>query len=87
MLLELRAQYKALTGEDPAPSGGTRKKDKKADKENKQQKNNKKEEKSEDASRDLKKVTRLGLEARKEENLPDWYSQVNLRFSFKHVIL
>lgn len=29
----------------------------------------------------LKKQTRLGLEAKKEENLPDWYSQVRI-YSF-----
>ena len=31
-----------------------------------------------DESSGLKKQTRLGLEFKKEENLPDWYSQVKI---------
>lgn len=37
---------------------------------------NLKVEKLEDGAASLKKQTRLGLEAKKEENLSDWYSQV-----------
>ncbi|XP_013406588.1 bifunctional glutamate/proline--tRNA ligase isoform X2 [Lingula anatina] len=78
VLLSLKAEYKQLTGEDVAGGGGGRK-DKKGKKENKggkaaepkQQKPAK-----EDAGREVKKVTRLGLEAKKEENLSEWYTQV-----------
>jgi len=72
-----------MTGQDvPAPagaSGGRPKKEekKKEDKkkEDKKKEDKKKEEKKDDKE-DSKKQTRLGLEARKEDNLPDWYSQV-----------
>ncbi|KAL3874337.1 hypothetical protein ACJMK2_037366 [Sinanodonta woodiana] len=78
-LLSLKAQYKELTGDDLT---GGEKKDKKSNKDKKPSAEpNKKEQKEEvndnDASgRDIKKITRLGLESRKEENLSDWYSQV-----------
>ncbi|XP_053376330.1 bifunctional glutamate/proline--tRNA ligase-like [Mercenaria mercenaria] len=82
-LLSLKKQYKDLTGEDPAGGGGKRdKKDKKANKENKQDGKKEKQDKqqqkqhTEDGSREVKKHTRLGLEAKKEENLSDWYSQI-----------
>ena len=85
-LLELKAEYKTLTGEDPAPSGGARAKKDKANKENqpkkdkqqgKQQANKQQAKAAEEGGREVKKMTRLGLEAKKEENLPDWYSQVS----------
>ncbi|XP_071078966.1 bifunctional glutamate/proline--tRNA ligase-like [Haliotis cracherodii] len=78
-LLDLKGQYKALTGEDLA--GGGRKQDKKEKKQDKKQEK-KQEKKAEPkaavdgAAGGPKKVTRLGLEARKEEALSDWYSQV-----------
>ena len=77
-----------MTGQDvPAPAGASggrpkkeekKKEDKKKEdkkKEDKKKEDKKKEEKKDDKE-DSKKQTRLGLEARKEDNLPDWYSQV-----------
>lgn len=79
VLLSLKAEYKKLTKEDWKPPSGASAKakptkttpagdGKKAE--------SKKTESSEAANREVKKVTRLGLEAKKEENLSDWYSQV-----------
>uniref|UniRef100_A0A6I8NTB7 Bifunctional glutamate/proline--tRNA ligase n=1 Tax=Ornithorhynchus anatinus TaxID=9258 RepID=A0A6I8NTB7_ORNAN len=97
-LLQLKAQYKSLTGMDykPVTATGTEDKDKKKkEKENKSEKQNKpqkqndgpKKESAKDQGSGLssggpgdgqgpKKQTRLGLEAKKEENLADWFSQV-----------
>ena len=86
-LLTLKAEYKSLTGSDYKPPGGGQKSDKKADKkkekgaEGKKGSEAKKEEKtSKEAAGADKKQTRLGLEAKKEENLSDWYSQVGCDF-------
>ncbi|XP_058467793.1 bifunctional glutamate/proline--tRNA ligase [Malaya genurostris] len=75
ILLDLKAEYKKLTGKDFPVAGRTPKTTA-----------NKKEEKSklktetgkpkEDTQSGTKKQTRLGLEATKEDNLPEWYSQV-----------
>lgn len=78
VLLDLKAQYKALTGVDWKPEGaaasGPRAKEAKPAKQNKQQvKQPAQKEKEKDGTQ--KKQTRLGLEATKEDNLPDWYSQ------------
>ncbi|XP_056021865.1 bifunctional glutamate/proline--tRNA ligase-like isoform X2 [Ostrea edulis] len=73
VLLSLKSQYKDLTGEDL--SGGGRK-DKKEKKKDKKVTEKKEEVKVQEDSKDHKKITRLGLEAKKEENLSDWYSQV-----------
>ncbi|CAG5120654.1 unnamed protein product, partial [Candidula unifasciata] len=85
-LLQLKGQYKNLTGEDlagAAKKGGRddkkdKKDNKKAAKESKKAGSDKKDGAGdkEDGKREVKKVTRLGLEATKEENLPDWYSQI-----------
>lgn len=97
-LLQLKAQYKSLTGVDykPVSATGTEDKDKrKKEKENKSEKQNKPEKQSDGPKKEAaknpggglssggagegqgpKKQTRLGLEAKKEENLADWYSQV-----------
>uniref|UniRef100_G3U148 Bifunctional glutamate/proline--tRNA ligase n=1 Tax=Loxodonta africana TaxID=9785 RepID=G3U148_LOXAF len=97
-LLQLKAQYKSLTGEEykPISAIGAKDKDKKKkEKENKSEKQNKLQTQSDGQRKDclknqgseqssggpgegqgLKKQTRLGLEAKKEENLADWYSQV-----------
>ncbi|XP_031758975.1 bifunctional glutamate/proline--tRNA ligase isoform X3 [Xenopus tropicalis] len=93
-LLDLKAQYKALTGTEykpvAAPSSEEKKHKEKENKSEKQSKQSKAGEgpKKKDTSKDQgdnsaagesqgpKKQTRLGLEAKKEENLPDWYSQV-----------
>lgn len=78
VLLDLKAQYKALTGADWKPEGGAasapRAKEAKPAKQNKQPVKPAQKEKEKDGAQ--KKQTRLGLEATKEENLPDWYSQV-----------
>ncbi|XP_051502730.1 bifunctional glutamate/proline--tRNA ligase-like [Myxocyprinus asiaticus] len=101
-LLELKGQYKALTGEEckpvtsPGASGNTGGEDKsRKERENKsekqggggggckQQKGGEKPQQGQESgaggagdSQGPKKQTRLGLEAKKEENLAEWYSQV-----------
>ncbi|XP_053523284.1 bifunctional glutamate/proline--tRNA ligase isoform X2 [Artibeus jamaicensis] len=97
-LLQLKAQYKALTGVEykPVSATGAEDKDKKKkEKENKSEKQNKPQKQSDSLKKDPsksqgggpppggsgegqgpRKQTRLGLEAKKEENLADWYSQV-----------
>ncbi|KAM8814869.1 bifunctional glutamate/proline--tRNA ligase [Rhynchonycteris naso] len=98
VLLQLKVQYKSLTGIDykPVSATGVEDKDKKKkEKENKSEKQNKPQKKNDDSRKDPprnpggglapsgagegqgpRKQTRLGLEAKKEENLADWYSQV-----------
>ena len=76
ILLGLKAKYKEKTGKDWKPagnSGGGSGGGKKKDKQPKQQQQPKKEEKKAEGAQ---KQTRLGMEAKKEENLADWYSQV-----------
>lgn len=79
-LLALKAQFKELTGQDWKPEGGagdnSRSKAPKPAKESKPKPKQKPAEKPADKDGNQKKVTRLGLEATKEENLPEWYSQV-----------
>ncbi|XP_069911426.1 bifunctional glutamate/proline--tRNA ligase isoform X4 [Oryctolagus cuniculus] len=97
-LLQLKAQYKSLTGVEykPVSATGAEEKDKKKkEKENKSEKQNKPQKQNDSQRKDTsksqggglsasgagegqgpKKQTRLGLEAKKEENLADWYSQV-----------
>lgn len=81
-LLALKSQYKDLTGEELGGGGRQKdkkdkggKKDKKPDTSNKENKSAENKDQSKD-DKEIKKVTRLGLEAKKEENLSDWYSQV-----------
>lgn len=85
-LLALKGQYKELTGQEwkpaegsaGAPAAAPRSKAPKPAKEQKPKPAAIKKEKSPTAEKDdgPKKVTRLGLEATKEDNLPEWYSQV-----------
>ncbi|XP_068612858.1 bifunctional glutamate/proline--tRNA ligase-like [Brachionichthys hirsutus] len=94
-LLDLKAKYKTLTGQDYKPvtaAGATGGEDKnRKERENKSEKQGggggkkgkgEKASQGKDASggsgdgQGSKKQTRLGLEAKKEENLADWYSQV-----------
>ncbi|KAJ0173785.1 hypothetical protein K1T71_010934 [Dendrolimus kikuchii] len=86
-LLELKAKYQSETGSayaPPAQPKETKSKEKK-EKPKEAKKEVKKEAKvkeqspkpaKEDSSSGVKKVTRLGLEASKEKDLPEWYSQV-----------
>lgn len=75
-LLDLKNEYKSLTGTD-FPTGGRPQEAKKEAKPQKVKQEPKKQEpKQQDDSAGHKKQTRLGLEAKKEENLPEWYSQV-----------
>ena len=67
-LLQLKLDYKAKTGED-VPGGGGRKA-KKAPKAAATSNSDT------GADGSGKKQTRLGMEAQKNENLSDWYSQV-----------
>merc|ERR1712013_797800 len=69
-LLSLKAEYKTATGEDWQPAGGQPAK--------KQDKKKEKKEAPKPAA-PAAGVTRLGLEVKKEESLPDWYSQVLLK--------
>merc|ERR1711963_376028 len=69
-LLALKDDYKKATGSDWKPAGGAPAKQEK-------QKKPAKEVKPKEKPKVPKAgVTRLGLEAKKEENLPDWYAQV-----------
>ncbi|CAH1186812.1 unnamed protein product [Phyllotreta striolata] len=73
VLLDLKQEYKTVTGNDfAAPAARESKPKEKAPKQKPVQKAPKPE-KDEGA---VKKQTRLGLEAKKEENFSDWYSQV-----------
>ncbi|XP_078085886.1 bifunctional glutamate/proline--tRNA ligase [Mustelus asterias] len=92
MLLDLKGQYKASTGMEYKPAAGSEGENKnKKEKQNKSEKQNKPEGHKKDAAKDQekgssnggagegqgpKKQTRLGIEAKKEENLAEWYSQV-----------
>lgn len=78
-LLDLKAEYKKLTGTD-FPVAGRTPKPAAAKKESKKEEKPKAKPEptkpKDDSSGGPKKQTRLGLEATKEGNLPDWYSQV-----------
>jgi len=77
VLLDLKAEYKALTGEDvPSAGRGSSKKDKKKKDAKPKQEAAKPAEKTDAESGSVKKITRLGLEVKKLESLSDWYSQV-----------
>ncbi|XP_046685858.1 LOW QUALITY PROTEIN: bifunctional glutamate/proline--tRNA ligase-like, partial [Homalodisca vitripennis] len=81
LLLTLKEEYKKVTGTEfpTAKRAATTKKEKQppAEKPKKEKAKEKTPEVDESgAAGGLKKQTRLGLEAKKEENLPDWYSQV-----------
>lgn len=82
ILLALKGQYKELTGQEwkpadgPATAAAPRSKAPKPAKEQKPAKPAAAKEKPADKDGGQKKVTRLGLEATKEDNLPEWYSQV-----------
>ncbi|XP_055373827.1 bifunctional glutamate/proline--tRNA ligase [Condylostylus longicornis] len=77
-LLDLKAKYKEFTGIDfPTPGKSSKSSDKKENQKTKPQKEKPKQEtKDTKDSSGVKKQTRLGLEATKEDNLPEWYSQV-----------
>uniref|UniRef100_A0A1B0GML6 proline--tRNA ligase n=1 Tax=Phlebotomus papatasi TaxID=29031 RepID=A0A1B0GML6_PHLPP len=80
ILLDLKGEYKKLTGMDfpsvAPPRGGSGKpKDSPKKVAEKPPKKDSKESTPDEGS-GPKKITRLGLEAKKEENLPEWYSQV-----------
>lgn len=79
LLLDLKLEYKSATGEEFASTAG-RPASKKPVKEGTAEKGKKtappKAEPQPSKDGGLKKQTRLGLEAKKEENLPEWYSQV-----------
>uniref|UniRef100_A0A646QDB6 Bifunctional glutamate/proline--tRNA ligase n=1 Tax=Hemiscolopendra marginata TaxID=943146 RepID=A0A646QDB6_9MYRI len=85
-LLSLKSKYKEITGIDLTGGGAKKGKDKQSKKEQEKKKDViLKQEKTEpivennassQVQTGVKKQTRLGLEALKEENLSDWYSQV-----------
>lgn len=79
ILLNLKAEYKTATGtEFPAPGKTSKNTTTVKEVKTSKQAPKKNEKKSVDVQDEggPKKQTRLGLEAKKEENLSDWYSQV-----------
>lgn len=84
-LLELKATYKKSTGNDWGPTATVtqskpREKKEAKPKEVKPKENKSKEQSpkpsKEESTSGVKKITRLGLEASKDKDLPEWYSQV-----------
>ncbi|GAB1609594.1 bifunctional glutamate/proline--tRNA ligase-like [Argonauta hians] len=79
VLLALKADYRSKSGQDWKPPQVVKEK---SPKEPKEKQSAAKKEKSpvtkteEHSGKEIKKVSRLGLEAKKEECLSDWYSQV-----------
>eukprot|EP00794_Sanderia_malayensis_P017780 gene17780-19556_t len=81
LLLDLKAQYKEMTGEDVPGAGGKGRKDKKEKKKDEAKPQAKKQEDKSAASAvaadgSAKKITKLGVGVKKSESLSDWYSQV-----------
>lgn len=87
LLLQLKADFKSATGQEWKPGASqsdNSSKPKPPEKQKEQVDKAKPAAKPKRATKEStptpqdgpKKVTRLGLEAKKEENLPDWYSQV-----------
>ncbi|XP_034936970.1 bifunctional glutamate/proline--tRNA ligase [Chelonus insularis] len=79
VLLSLKNDYKTLTGQEWKPAAAEAdkgKKSKAAEPAKKQKVKEEKKEKPKETADNLKTGTRLGLEAKKSENLSDWYSQV-----------
>lgn len=87
LLLQLKADFKSATGQEWKPAASqsdNNSKPKPPEKQKEQVDKAKPAAKPKKAAKEStptpqdgpKKVTRLGLEAKKEENLPDWYSQV-----------
>ena len=88
VLLGLKTKFKKVTGQDWQPASGNppqkEQKQKGAAKDNKgQKKDNKGQKKDQGSSGGAggggdkgQKVTRLGMEAKKADNLADWYSQI-----------
>ena len=75
-LLELKAKYKAETGQDWKPAQDNAKRAEKPKKEPKKQQEKQSKKEPENKGQQGHQVTRLGMEAKKEESLADWYSQV-----------
>ncbi|GFW45776.1 hypothetical protein TNCV_4494971 [Trichonephila clavipes] len=86
-LLKLKEEYKSISGKDWKPDNQTKESTgnpakKPADEAQKKQASKNKpvpksvKAASENPESSVKKVTRLGLEVKKEENLAEWYSQV-----------
>jgi len=79
VLLGLKAKFKETTGQDYDPPRQGRPAAPKKDTPNKENKKPAQQPKAAEASADgtgQKKQTRLGLEAKKSENLSDWFTQV-----------
>ncbi|XP_011063777.1 PREDICTED: bifunctional glutamate/proline--tRNA ligase [Acromyrmex echinatior] len=77
VFLSLKSDYKSLTGQDWKPVNSVSKKEKHISKpENISEKEVAKNANNNKDSDSSKTGTRLGLEAKKEENFTDWYSQV-----------
>jgi len=71
-LLALKAQFKVKTGQGLSAGGRLEKEEKKKN----ERKKKKEVKKYDDQAAGLKKQARLGLEARKDDNLAKWYSEV-----------
>ena len=98
-LLALKAKYKQVTGVDLAPPAQPRQEKKKKGGEQQQQQQQQKKKspapaaatvglkKPETTNADLKKITRLGIEVRKEDDLSEWLEAPQICFlvcSFIH---
>jgi bifunctional glutamyl/prolyl-tRNA synthetase len=78
-LLALKAKFKEATGHDWKPPSGGNDSGKKADNKKKAKKEQEKKPSPAPQSRSGQKGTRLGMEAKKEDNLADWYSQIIIK--------
>ena len=76
-LLRLKNEFKLITGKDwVSPNARKPKTPKKTKNDSNNNASPKKAESSKTEGNGGKKQTRLGLEAKKNENLPEWYSQI-----------
>lgn len=89
-LLDLKATYKTLTGQDYVPAGGNQpprggggggKKEPKKESKPKEAPAPK-----ESADGSGKKQTKLGIDCKKSENLSDWFSQVRNTFLYNSLL-
>ena len=83
-LLQLKLDYKTLTGNDVPSGGGRRPKAKK--KQDKPAADSPANGKKAGGGGDGKKKTKLGLQVSKEEDLADWYSQVNTEITLSRTL-
>lgn len=78
VLLDLKAQFKTLTGQDYTPAGGNAQRSSSGTKKEVKKEVKPKEVQAPKDAGDgsAKKQTKLGIDCKKSENLSDWFSQV-----------